>query len=142
MTDPLAFARFRSKVAPAGPTGCWQWTAARGRDGYGRFRLGHRMVLAHRFAFEAIRGPIPDGLELDHLCRDRGCVNPEHLEPVTGKVNTLRGVAFSAENARKTHCARGHELGGENVRPGGSSRRCLTCDRDKSREYQQRRRSA
>ena len=103
--------RFWAKVQQT--ESCWLWTAARDHRGYGEFRVElppARPAKAHRFAYETLIGPIPDGLELDHLCRVRNCVNPEHLEPVTGRVNTLRGESPAAQNARKTHCVRGHEL--------------------------------
>lgn len=108
---------------------CWLWTAAL-HNGYGSFYLpGAGTRRAHRIAYEALVGPIPEGLTLDHLCRNRGCVNPAHLEPVTNKENILRGVGITAENARKTHCVNGHPLEGYNLmfQPGG--RRCRECFR-------------
>ena len=107
-------------------TGCWVWQRSVRGDGYGQLWLvGDRRPLAHRY-----------GLQLDHLCRNRGCVNPAHLEPVTRKENVLRGVGFAAQNARKTHCPRGHEYDEANtyLRPGRGSRHCRTCDREKRRE--------
>lgn len=87
--------RFLPKIAPAS-NGCWEWTAARHRvSGYGHFNLSWRPTmsgLAHRLSYEYFVGPIPDGLEIDHLCRNRGCVNPTHLEPVTTRVNLRRGL--------------------------------------------------
>lgn len=111
---------------------CWLWEASTDASGYGQFRVLPRPAgptKAHRFAYEQIVGPIPDGLELDHLCRVRNCVNPDHLEPVPGAVNTLRGYGAPAKNARKTHCIRGHELPDEpNVK--GVWRRCNACRRE------------
>jgi hypothetical protein len=78
-------------------------------------------------------GPIPEGKQLDHLCRNRACINPEHLEPVTAKENILRGESFSAKNARKTHCIHGHELSGDNLRILKHGRVCLECRRTKDR---------
>ena len=72
---------------------CWIWTASIRPNGYGEFRCNGRLTRAHRFAFEQMVGPVPEGLQLDHLCRNRACVNPEHLEPVTGSVNVQRGLA-------------------------------------------------
>jgi len=125
---------------------CWLWTGSLQGSGYATIRLGGRgskFQMAHRAAYEILRGPIPDGLQLDHLCRVRHCVNPDHLEPVSGRTNLLRGTSFSAENAAKTHCAHGHEFTPENTkarrsRPG---RQCRTCERRFKREYRERQRS-
>lgn len=100
---------------------CIEWTGPRIPGGYGM--TGGRP--AHRVAYEAARGPIPDGLVLDHLCRNRGCVNPSHLEPVTHRTNILRGVSPSARNARRTLCDEGHPLVPNPTRPG--RRWCATC---------------
>ena len=96
-------------------SGCWLWTASVRPSGYGQIWTrtveGRRRLLsAHRAVWEAARGPVPDGLDLDHLCRVRTCVNPDHLEPVTRKTNILRGLAPAAANARKTVCDKGHQL--------------------------------
>lgn len=88
---------------------CWEWTRYR-EGGYGRLKRHGRHVLAHRFFYETCFGPVPAGLDLDHLCRNRWCVNPDHLEPVTRRENVLRGAGLAAMGARKTHCDRGHEL--------------------------------
>jgi hypothetical protein len=118
-----------------GDAKCWVWTGARTGAGYGAFtvrdfeRGSTNTVLAHRFAYESIRGPIPDGLGLDHLCRNRSCVNPLHLEPVTARTNTLRGIGPSARNAAQSYCKRGHELSGANVQVWNAHRRCNTCRR-------------
>jgi hypothetical protein len=102
---------------------CWEWTGARERKGYGRFRSQP----AHRWSYELLRGEIPEGLFLDHLCRNRACVNPWHLEPVTNRVNILRGVSFAAINAHKTHCIRGHEFTPENTYMSTKGRNCRAC---------------
>lgn len=118
---------------------CWEWTAFL-YNGYGRFSVAHRKSIpAHRFAYESVVGPIPDGLTLDHLCRNRACVNPAHLEPVTMRVNTLRGIGPSAQNAVKTHCGAGHELTGDNVSVSANGwRRCRVCQRALTKAYDQR----
>ena len=127
--------RFWEKVDRSGPGECWLWQGATSTDGYGRFReRGGRMVNAHRWAYEHLVGPIPDGLQLDHV-RDRGCtspacVNPAHLEPVTSRENTMRGDGLAARCARRTHCLHGHPFAGENLYVAPSGRRtCRACGR-------------
>ena len=117
---------------------CWNWSGATSQKGYGRLYLGppQLMVQAHRFAYERLVGPIPAGLTIDHLCRNRACVKPQHLEPVTSQTNILRGVGLAAVNARKTECIRGHPFSGSNlyVRPSNDKRYCLTCAKQLRRE--------
>lgn len=113
--------RFWTKVAKS-EDGCWLWTASIKETGYGQFRLDGRAQYAHRIAYELCVGPIPDGLQLDHLCRVRHCVNPDHLEPVTQAENAARGSW-----AMKTHCPRGHEYTPENVYFNSGRRYCCTC---------------
>lgn len=100
-------------------TPCVEWEGGKDRDGYGQISAtvrGRRTTLrAHRVSYEKHIGPIPVGLTLDHLCRNRGCVNPKHLEPVTNRENVLRGQGPAAVNARRTHCVHGHEFTPENT---------------------------
>jgi len=118
-------------ISPSSPDGlpCWEWIGTIWRNsGYARFKDGGVEVPAHRWAYLDAYGPIQNGLQLDHLCRNRRCVNPKHLEAVTGKVNVLRGETITAINHRKTHCTRGHEFSKENtfIRRNGH-RRCKEC---------------
>lgn len=152
-------ARFWPKVdRSSGPDACWNWIACLRKDGYGQIgNVGTgtggvkrlivegmpRVPRAHRVAYELVRGPIPDGLTIDHLCRNRGCVNPYHLEAVTGSVNTLRGTAPSALNAAKTHCYQGHEFTDANTRiETNGSRTCKTCRNAYMRDWKKRNRRA
>jgi hypothetical protein len=96
-------------------TGCWIWTGRLDKDGYGRLCFGGKESAAYRVSFELYRGPIPHGFEPDHLCRVRFCINPWHMEPVTHKVNLLRGMSLQAMNARKTECPQGHPYSEENT---------------------------
>ena len=125
--------RFWAKVNKT--EGCWIWTAAKDTSSYGRFSVNDRLICAHRFAYELLISPIPKGLTLDHLCRNPACVNPEHLEPVTNKVNTLRGVGLSAREARQTHCKYGHPFDLFNTGWEKTGRRCKECHRNWEREW-------
>lgn len=122
--------KFRSKFVVNPDTDCWEWTAATEAAGYGLFSVNRKSCRAHRVAYAALRGPIPSGLVIDHLCRVHPCVNPDHMEVVTAKVNSLRGYGAPAINARKTHCKRNHEFTPENTgnRPSGG-RYCKACNK-------------
>lgn len=120
--------RLMEKVVIVDDLGCWEFTGCTGGDGYGWLRIGARAHAAHRVTYEHFVGPIPDGLTLDHLCRNRLCVNPHHLEPVTRGENVMRGVGFAPVNKAKTHCPHGHEYSPENTyRNRRGWRACRAC---------------
>jgi hypothetical protein len=109
-------------------TGCWNWAGYATPDtGYGKISIDGRAYYAHRVYYERHVGPIAPGLTIDHLCRNRRCVNPAHLEAVTRGENTLRGESTSGINLRKTHCPKGHPLSGENLYECRGRRQCRTC---------------
>lgn len=126
--------RFAKNYIPVTESGCWLWLGSLTKAGYGQLKT-HAGYSAHRFSYAYYRGDIPPGCEIDHLCRVRCCVNPEHLEAVTTKTNVLRGIGITARNARKTACWRGHPFTIENVlitkSPPGRS--CKTCETIKRR---------
>ena len=129
--------------------GCWLWTGARtARDkrAYGCIGVEYKQQPAHRVSYEMFVGPIPEGLDLDHLCRTRLCVNPDHLEPVTRRENLRRGTGMVAENIAKTHCKHGHQFSPENTKvyvyPHRTERVCLTCSRARALASIRRRKAA
>lgn len=127
---------WRSVTGREDPSGCWLWTGTRQMTGYGRFPIGRGSVPAHRFAYEQLACPVPDGLELDHLCRVRNCVNPAHLEPVTRAENNRRRWATY------THCKNGHDLTDPaNLYFVKGRRVCKACQRARSAAYYQRRKA-
>lgn len=128
--------RFSSKYVIDSKTGCWEWQAALDRDGYGCFRFSHKQGTAswgkaYVFAYEHFKEKVPNGKQLDHECRNRCCVNPDHLRVVTLIENVMAGQSPPAKNARKTHCKHGHPLSDDNlyVQPSTGYRYCRTCKR-------------
>ena len=117
---------------------CWEWMASRNIAGYGVFHIKGKTIGAHRLSYMLVKGDIPKGYDLDHLCRNRCCVNPSHLEVVTRRENILRGDTLPAKNAKKTHCSKGHLLpelklvGGHWIRP------CSICNREYIRLFIQK----
>ena len=125
--------RFEAKIERIPFLTCWVWIGALDEDGYGRFCFKGANRKAHRIAYELYRGPIPCGLELDHLphCRNRWCVHPWHTEAVTHRENVLRGEGITAQHAKKTHCIYLHELTEQNIYWRGRWRKCRQCRRER-----------
>ena len=138
--------RFRSKifldtllfpVPHLGP--CWLWTGGKDSDGYAVFKVDGVSVNAHRWYYQIVNGELKSFIHLDHLCRIRHCVNPEHLEPVSNQENLLRGLTFQAFNSQKTHCPRGHEYNSTNTYiTKGNTRACRVCQRLHQISYKER----
>ena len=125
--------------------GCWIWTGFVDSKGYGRW-AAHGEERAHRASYVAMRGPIPEGTEIDHLCRVRRCINPTHMEAVPHSINVMRGESFSAHHSRKTHCTRGHLFDSDNTYRWANGKRkmrvCRTCRRERDRGYRRGKTSA
>jgi hypothetical protein len=131
--------RIMEKISPEPNSGCWLWKGAATSAGYGEIHVpGRGGRLAHRFLYEMLRGPIPDGLQLDHLCRVRCCVNPDHLEPVTCRDNLRRSplvARMRGESQRnKTHCPAGHPYDATNTYWYRNRRNCRECSRIRRRK--------
>lgn len=125
-TDPLT--RFMAKVKKT--ESCWLWQGLLNHAGYGRFGFQYKTVAAHRWIYEQLIGSIPEGYEVHHICCQQNCVNPDHLEVVSGRTNTLRSNNPAGINARKTHCLKGHKL--------NEKRRCPICQRENVRRWTER----
>lgn len=128
--------RYWSKVDQRGPDGCWPWLAAKTSTGYGNYGKAKGVnVLAHRHAYELTRGPIPEGLVIDHLCRTRICCNPAHMEVVTNEENLRRGAGYGLANGMRDTCINGHPYTPENTyQPPVGARRCRECARIRDRQ--------
>lgn len=127
--------KFYERIVVDNDTRCWNWVGARTSSGYGNLLIDGKNFVAHRVSYELHRGRIPDGLNLDHLCRNRACVNPDHLDPVTQRVNLLRGETIPSKHAAKTHCPSGHEYIAENTAIYNGSRYCKTCRKIRNDYY-------
>lgn len=117
-------ARFHRKFESRERWACWEWTGPKFKKGYAQFWDGERNLGGHRWAYEQFIGPVADGLVLDHICENKGCVNPWHLEPVTNQENLQRS---KNTNHGKTHCRNGHPFSGDNLIVTKHQRRCRTC---------------
>lgn len=136
--------RFWAKVARAAGSGCWEWLASVNvRDGYGQYRIKGKTRRAHIVAYELVVGRVPLGLVLDHICRNRRCVNPAHLDPVTLGENTRRGMSPTAIASRTNRCLRGHAFtDGNTIKRANGKRECRTCDNVGQRRRHQARKQA
>jgi hypothetical protein len=120
-------ARFMSRVVKV-PGGCWLWTGKiHKKNRYGRFCVGKKQFQAHRWLYEQVHGPVDAKLDLDHTCRRRACVNPDHQEPVTRRVNLLRGDTITARHAAAIRCPQGHPYDAENTYVYRGLRYCRIC---------------
>lgn len=114
---------------------CWNWIGTIKTQGYGTFCFNYKKYYSHRFSYELYKNKIPEKFEIDHLCRNRKCVNPDHLEAVTSRINNLRSGSPSAINSKKTHCIRGHEFNKENTYFSKTGRHCKACERKRAIFY-------
>lgn len=138
--------RIRERATTNPETGCWEWQGAKEKGGYGIIKVTkqpgtHRREMVHRAAYEELVGPIPEGLTLDHLCRNRACCNPAHLEPVTGHENMVRGRAPDTIFRDGTHCIHGHEFTPENTYIDKRGRYCRECRRRRNAESDARKKA-
>lgn len=126
--------RFWNKVKKT--EDCWLWIGSNNGSGYGEIRIEGKKVYAHRWSYQNTYGPIPRGLVLDHLCRNPSCVRPTHLQPVTPKENTRRGIGIGRK--KKTECVMGHDLKNAYIRKDGKGRNCRECNLNRVKAYQDR----
>lgn len=130
--------RIQSRIMPCATTGCWLWAGCLNKQtGYGAVSWKLKARPVHRLVWEILAGPVPHGLQIDHLCRERSCCNPLHLEPVTQKTNILRGESPMAKCARRTTCGRGHEYTASNAafHKNQRGRKCKICIAERQKEY-------
>ncbi|WP_396127281.1 HNH endonuclease signature motif containing protein [Corynebacterium sp. MSK071] len=115
---------------------CWEWSGTKYRTGYTKLASGRKQILGHRWAYEHYRGEIPSGMVIDHLCRNRGCVNPAHMEVVTNEENLRRGAGYAIQNGMRSTCINGHEYTPENtyVEPNGKNIRCRACAAERAKK--------
>ena len=132
--DKLSLHRFQKNIELDLLEGCWLWKGSVNRDCYGTFWYEGKTRLSHRMSYEHWNGPIPKGLQLDHLCRNRNCVYPQHMEPVTFAENQRRGIQRN-QYMDKTHCVRGHEFNEKNtyMKPNNGGRECRVCKNIRAR---------
>lgn len=129
----------KTRAEIRGPNECWLWRGTISQRGYGRFIFKGKTKTAHRVSFELVKGPIPTGLVIDHMCRNKICINPGHLRAVTPKTNTLSGISVTAVNSRKKKCKRGHPLSGYNLILKKKGRACRECQKLHSYKYKSKR---
>lgn len=133
--------RFWNNVLITPFDSCWEWVGSKDTKGYGRMNVNRVNWKAHRLSYIISRGEIPDNLPLDHLCRNPGCVRPEHLEAVSLRENTLRGQTLPAANAKKTHCPQGHEFTEENTYKYRGTRSCVKCRQNSTKLHLSKRKN-
>lgn len=119
---------------------CWHWLGAVSKNGYSKSFMDYKTTTGHRVFYTYYKGVVPEGLQIDHLCRNKLCVNPEHLEAVTSRENIIRGTGFAAKNSKKKKCLRRHLLSGDNlyITPDGR-RQCKKCRYKSAKLSHQRR---
>jgi hypothetical protein len=117
---------------------CWNWKGYLQPNGYAAYGSKKNRDYAHRISYRLFKGEIPNGLDIDHLCRNRKCINPEHLEAVSRRINLLRGIGFPSIEAAQTHCIHGHEFNQVNTNFNSGKRKCRACDAERHRKYRQK----